>query len=119
MQRSFLRAGVPDIECPTDIGLAATLNIAAEKYKIKYIFEGHSFRTEGLAPLGWVYMDAKYIDNVHKLYGERRKIKKFPDFHLNKQLKWMLFNQLKKIRPLWYITYEKEPTKTMLSEKYK
>ena len=54
--RSFLKAGVPDIEAPTDIALAATLYKAAEQYGIKYIFEGHSFRTEGISPLGWLYM---------------------------------------------------------------
>jgi len=38
--------------------------MAAEKYGVKYIFEGHSFRTEGVAPLGWFYIDGKYIDSV-------------------------------------------------------
>ena len=28
---------------------------------IKYIIEGHSFRTEGVSPLGWLYMDGQYI----------------------------------------------------------
>ena len=52
--RSFFRAGVPDLEAPTDIALAAVLNLAAEKYGVRYVFEGHSFRTEGISPLGWL-----------------------------------------------------------------
>ena len=56
--RAFLMAGVPDIEAPTDIGLATTLYRTAAKHRVKYIFEGHSFRTEGISPLGWLYMDA-------------------------------------------------------------
>ena len=67
--RSFLKAGVPDTEAPTDIGLASTLNIACEKYGVKYIFEGHSFRTEGISPLGWIYMDGKYIQSVQQQFG--------------------------------------------------
>lgn len=116
--RAFMRAGVPDIEAPTDIGLAATLYIAAEKYGIKYMFEGHSFRTEGISPLGWLYMDGKYIQSVVKAYGDyrRHKLKTFPNLWLRSQLKWMLFTRVKKIRPLYYIDYQKEATKTFLSE---
>ena len=66
--RSFLKAGIPDTEAPTDIGLAAVLNMAAEKFGVGYIFEGHSFRTEGVAPLGWIYMDGRYIQSVQKQY---------------------------------------------------
>ncbi len=64
--KSFMLAGVPDIDTPADIGLATTHYLAARKYGIKYIFEGHSFRTEGISPHGWFYMDARYISQVHK-----------------------------------------------------
>ena len=67
--RSFLSAGVIDTEAPTDIGLATTLSDAASKFGIKYVIEGHSFRTEGVAPLGWIYMDARYIADVQKKCG--------------------------------------------------
>ena len=115
--KSFFKASTPDLEIPTDIGLAAVLNMAADKFGIKYIFEGHSFKTEGMAPLGWIYMDAQYIDSVHKEFGNM-KMKTFPDFHLRKQLKWMLFNKIKKIRPLWYLDYDKTAAKQLISEKY-
>ena len=49
--RSFLKAGVKDLETPTDIGLTTTLYKGAEKYSIKYMIENHSFRTENIAPL--------------------------------------------------------------------
>jgi N-acetyl sugar amidotransferase len=117
LYRSMLESGTPDLDVCTDLGLAATLNRAAVRFNTKYIFEGHSFRTEGLAPLGWVYMDAKYVSNIHKRYGSL-KLKTFPNLWLSKQLKWMLFNRLKKIRPLWYIEHNKEETKEMLSDKY-
>lgn len=115
--RAFFKASTPDLEIPTDIALAATLNMAADKFGIKYIFEGHSFKTEGMAPLGWIYMDAKYINSVHKLYGEK-SMKTFPDFTFKKQLKWMLFNKLKKVRPLWYLDYDKAAVKKMITKEY-
>lgn len=114
---SFLKSGVRDIECPTDIGLAATMNIAAEKYGIRYKIDGHSFRTEGTAPMGWIYMDAKYIQSVHREYG-KFSMKTFPNLWLYKQLKWMLFNKIKSVRPLYYLDYDKEQAKTLLSEEY-
>lgn len=114
---SFLKAGVRDIECPTDIGLATTMNMAAEKYGIKYKIDGHSFRTEGSAPMGWIYMDAKYIQSVHKQYG-KVPMKTFPNLWLSKQLKWMLFNQIKSVRPLYYMQYDKEGAKEMLQRDY-
>jgi len=114
---SFLKAGVRDIECPTDIGLATTMNMAAEKYGIKYKIDGHSFRTEGSAPMGWIYMDAKYIESVHKQFG-KLPMKTFPNLWLHKQLKWMLFNQIKSVRPLYYLDYDKEAAKEMLTKDY-
>lgn len=115
--RAFMLAGVPDIEAPTDIGLATTLYMAAEKFGIKYMFEGHSFRTEGISPLGWLYMDGKYIQSVVKAYGNynSHKLKTYPNLWLRSQLKWMLFTRIKKIRPLYYIDYQKKETKKFLS----
>jgi len=114
---SFLKAGVPDLEAPTDIGLASTLYIAAEKYGIKYIFEGHSFRTEGISPLGWLYMDGKYIQNVQKTYGSC-KLKSFPNLWLTSFLKWTAIKKIKKIRPLYYIDYQKEKVKKLLAREF-
>lgn len=115
--RSFFKAGVKDLETPTDIGLATTLYKAAEKFGIKYMIEGHSFRTEGVAPLGWIYMDGKYIESVHRQFG-RLPMKSFPNLWLRDQLKWMLFGGIKKIRPLYYMDYDKEAAKKLLAEKY-
>ena len=114
---SHLKAGVKEIENPTDIGLATTMNIAASKYGIKYKIDGHSFRTEGSAPTGWIYMDAKYIQSVHKKFGHK-KMKTFPNLWLSRQLKWMLFNSIQSVRPLYYIDYDKEAAKKLLSEEY-
>jgi N-acetyl sugar amidotransferase len=115
--RSFFKAGVRDIDCATDIALATTLYRAAEKFGIKYMIEGHSFRTEGVAPLGWVYMDGKYIQSVHRQFG-KLPMKTFPNLWLYKQLQWMLFGRIKKIRPLYYMNYDKEAAKKLLAEKY-
>lgn len=118
LYKAILKAGVPDLEAPTDLGLAATLNMAASKHGIKTIFEGHSFRSEGISPLGWLYMDAKYIHSIYKEFGDGKRLKSYPYLWLSKQLKWMLVNQFKKVRPLWYLDYDKPSVKSMLEKDY-
>ena len=115
--RSFLKAGVRDIDIPTDIGLATTLYRAAEKFGVQYMIEGHSFRTEGVAPLGWVYMDGKYIESVQKEFGTY-KLKTFPNLWLKNFLRWMVFGRIKKVRPLYYMDYDKEAAKKLLAKEY-
>ena len=117
LYRAFFKAGVRDLETPTDIGLATTLYKAARKFGIKYMIEGHSFRTEGVAPLGWIYMDGKYIQSVHRQFGQL-PMKTFPNLWLRDQIKWMLFGRIKKIRPLYYMDYDKEAAKQLLTETY-
>jgi N-acetyl sugar amidotransferase len=115
--RSFFKAGVPDIEAPTDIGFAATHFRAAEKFKIKYVIEGHSFRTEGISPLGMLYMDGKYIKTIQKQYGTY-KMETFPNMSLLNMLKWMVVKRIKKIRPLYYIDYQKDKVKEFLADEF-
>jgi N-acetyl sugar amidotransferase len=114
---AFLKSGARDIECPTDIGLATTMNMAAEKFGIRYKIDGHSFRTEGSAPMDWIYMDARYIQSVHRQYGTL-PMKTFPNLWLYRQLKWMLFNNIKSVRPLYWLNYDKEAAKHLLMEEY-
>ena len=115
--KSFFKASVPDIDTPSDIGLATTHYLAAAKYGVKYIFEGHSFRTEGISPHGWFYMDAKYIETVQKQFGTH-KLETFPNLWMMRWLRWTIFNRVKKIRPLYYIDYRKEDKKAFLEKKF-
>ncbi len=115
--RSFMLAGVRDIESPTDIGLASTLYMAAEKYGLKYIIEGHSFRTEGISPLGWLYMDGKYTQSIHREFG-REKMNTYPNMTLYRFLKWTVLKGIKRIRPLYNMDYNKEEVKAFLSKEF-
>jgi hypothetical protein len=112
--RSFLQAGVKDIEAPTDIGLTTVLYRAAEKYNVRYIIEGHSFRTEGVAPLGWIYMDGKYIASVHRQFGTV-PMETFPNLWMRDFLRWAAIRNVKRIRPLYFLDYNKAAAKEMLA----
>jgi len=115
--RSFLESGTRDIEAPTDIAYTATLRKVAEKYKVKYIIEGHNFRTEGISPLGLLYMDGKYIEYVHKKFG-RIPMKTYPNMKMARFIKWMIFSNIQMIRPLYYIKFDKNEAMKFLSEEF-
>lgn len=115
--RAFMLAGVKDIEAPTDIGLVMTMYKACAKYNLSYILEGHSFRTEGISPIGWLYMDGKYIESVHKKFG-KLPMKTFPNLTLFKFLWYSIVTKVQRIRPLYYLDYNKEQTKTFLKDEF-
>lgn len=115
--RAFFYAGVPELDCSTDIGLAETMYRAAAQHSVKYILEGHSFIAEGVSPMGNNYFDGKYIEDVHKKFG-RRKMKTFPNMTFASFMKWTLVRRIRKIRPLWYVDYSKDAARDFLVEKF-
>jgi len=115
--KSFLYAGVPEFDASTDIAFAQVLRIAAAKYKVKYILEGHSFLAEGVSPMGKNYFDGKYITSVHKRFGRLKRLKTYPNLTFFQFLKWILIYQQKFIRPLWYINYSKKEAQKILKKK--
>lgn len=112
--RAFFRASVPDLDCATDIALAETLYRAAATAGVRYILEGHSFMAEGISPLGMIYMDGKYIESVHRMFGTR-PMKTYPNMKFAEFMKWVVAYRIRKIRPLWYIAYSKKDAKARLT----
>lgn len=115
--RSFFRAGVPDIEASTDLGYAYLLRTVAAKYKVKYIFEGHSFIEEGITPLGRNYFDARYIRDIHNKYGVV-KMSTYPLMTMTKFIWSILFRRVEIIRPFWYLSYSKSEAKKILEDQF-
>lgn len=114
---SFLLADVAEIEAPTDLALAEVMYRAAYKNGVKYIFEGHSFVTEGITPVGRNYFDGKYIQSIHRAFG-RRPMNTYPLMTFNRFLWWVAVARIKKIRPFWYIQYSKEDARNFLEREF-
>ncbi|MBI2167196.1 MAG: N-acetyl sugar amidotransferase [Candidatus Omnitrophica bacterium] len=110
LKLSFLKASTPDLEQGTDVGIATALYGRAARENIKYIFLGRSFRTEGIAPLSWNYLDGKYLKAVHRLFGTIPLRKWTPDdpgfnltvFHM---FYYTLWRRLRVISFLYYVRY--------------
>lgn len=115
--RSFFLAGVAEIEASTDLALAETTYRAAAKYGVKYVLEGHSFITEGITPVGRNYFDGGYIQGIHRRYGTR-PMATYPLMTFWRFLWWTCFARIKKVRPLWYIDYNKEDARAHLEREY-
>lgn len=113
IQISFLKASTPDGEIPTDVGIHATLIKTAAAENVKYILNGHSFRTEFVMPIGWTYMDGKYIKSVQKKFGKKR-LKSFPNFTLSNMIWYNIIRGIKVIPFLNYFDYEKAKVRKVL-----
>lgn len=79
LQKSFIFAGVPDIEVVSDHAYYASLFNLAKKHKIKFILSGYNFNTEHSMPRKWIWRksDIIQIKDIHKKYGSL-KLKTFP-----------------------------------------
>lgn len=118
---AFLKASTPDLEEGTDIGIATALYGVASKENIKYIFFGQSFRTEGIAPLTWNYLDGMYLKEVHKKFGSvpLRKWKPTdPGFNLdmNEIFYYTIYKGIKTIPILYYLNYERKNVDELLKK---
>ncbi|MBI68467.1 MAG: LPS biosynthesis protein [Phycisphaerae bacterium] len=114
---SYFKAGLLEIDSSTDLALAEVTYRAAWKYGVKYVLEGHSFVTEGISPINLNYFDGKIINAVHKNFGTK-KLKTYPLMTFNRFIFWTLFARIKKIRPFWYLDYNKETAQEFLRQKF-
>ncbi len=115
--RAFFLAGVPEIDASTDLGIAYVLRKVAQKYGIKYIFEGHSFITEGITPLNRNYFDGKYIQTICNQEGVS-KFETYPLMTMRRFLISTIFYRTRIIRPFWYLDYSKENARKILEKNY-
>lgn len=115
--RAFFKASVAEIEASTDLALAEVMYRAAWKYKVGYVLEGHSFVTEGITPVGRNYFDGKYIASIHARYGTM-PIKTYPLMDFKRFMFWTLGARIRKVRPFWYLDYDKETARMFLEREY-
>jgi len=119
LKLAFLFASTPDLEQGTDIGIATALYGVAAKENIKTIIIGQSFRTEGIAPLSWNYLDGKYLHSVHKRFGNhplRRWEPNNPGFNLNLSqiVYYSLIRGIKTVPLLYYYDYVRKDADVIL-----
>lgn len=119
LQIAFLKSGVINQDTPQDHAFFAALYHYAVKSNIKYIISGGNFATESILPTAWGYdaMDATHIKYISKTFSEK-KLKNFPIINFFSYfINYPFIRQMKVIRPLDYINYNKEEAiKTLQKE---
>jgi len=117
-----LKASTPDMLAQgTDLGIASALYGVAHYEGLKYILIGQSFRTEGISPLAWNYLDGDYLRSVHHLFGKQSLRSWSPnDAGFNLGIKEMfyytVFKGIKTIPLLYYVDYDRSEVDVFLKK---
>lgn len=114
---SYMKAGIPWIDTPSDLALIAALYKIAAKNNTSYIFVGNSFRTEGKQPNTWTHGDSKQLKYIQNKFG-LKKFKTFPIISPFKLIYYGAFKGIKMIRPFNYLVYDKTTAKALVEKEY-
>jgi N-acetyl sugar amidotransferase len=103
LQNGFIKAGVPNIEIPTDHILGAASFEMASKYDIKWILSGGNVATESVMPPSWGYnaRDLRHIKAIYKRFTGKR-LKGLPTCSL---LQFNYYKWVKKIKTFYLLDY--------------
>jgi len=112
-----IRACVPYIDLTDDIGIASALYRTAAKEDIRYILLSHSFREEGITPLAWNYMDARYTRSLIRRFA-RTKLNHFQNTDIHHFLYWILFKRISVVNITNYYDDVGEHVEKMLQERF-
>ncbi len=115
--RSYMKAGLPWIDIPTDLGIKSVCYRIAAREGIKFVLRGNDFRSEGSQPNEWTYGDGRQLIAIHKKYGTV-PLQSFPNYTLSSLLYNTLVKRIMSIYPFYYLDYEKQKAQDFLTENF-
>ncbi|MEZ5173511.1 MAG: hypothetical protein R2850_08385 [Bacteroidia bacterium] len=115
--KSYLLAGLPWIDNPTDQAIKAILYRYARAEGIKTILIGTDFRSEGKQPSEWTYGDYKQLNYVHRKFGKVKR-STYPENTLFMTIWSAYIKKIRLISPFNFIDYDKNSAKAFLEKKY-
>lgn len=119
LQLSYLRAGVANQDVVQDHAFFASLYHFAVDNKINYVISGGNIATEGVFPKSWHHaaMDSINLKAIHKKFGNiplrHYKTISFLQYYFY----YPFIKKMKAVRPLNYMTYNKEAALAELQDK--
>ena len=119
LQMAFIKAGVPNLEIPTDHILMATTYEMAQKYGVKYILSGGNVATESIMPPSWGYSarDLVHIKAIYK-WATGKRLTGLPVCSLLKWNWYRWITGLKTVYLLDYMAYDRNAAAATLAQKY-
>jgi len=108
LQLAYIKAGVVDLEVPTDHAIYATWLKLAKKFSIKYVLNGNNFLTESIMPPTWIYnkTDSVNLLNIHRKFGTV-KFNTYPYVKPTDKIFIDYFSSVSIVKPLNLIKYDK------------
>lgn len=120
LQRSFLRAGVPNQDIPQDHVIFAAFYGLAAKHRIKWVLSGHNFACESILPPAWGHSsgDLRHIVSIHKRFGERplRRLPRMSSVRYG--IVYTLLGGMRVAKPLDLLRYDKSDAMTVLKREF-
>lgn len=119
IQRSFLLAGLPNLEAPSDHAIFAGLRKVAREQKVSVILTGVNDATEQLVvdgKFGRDFRDGELIRSVHRKFGHR-PLATFPLETFWKKIIYKKLRPVPEISLLNHVPYEKKLAEKVLHEK--
>lgn len=109
LQRSYFKAGVVNLEVPSDHAIVATSFRLADKFNIKFLLSGNNHVTEGILPSAWVFdnLDAKNLVAIQKRFGTR-PLKTYPLLTMRDFAYFTFVKRIESVRLLNYEPYDKQ-----------
>ncbi len=117
LTNATIRACVPYIDLTDDVSIASALYRTAAKEGIRHIILSHSFREEGVTPLAWNYIDARYTRALIKRFC-RMELKHFNNVDIHDMLYWIFVKRIKIVNITNHYDDVGEHVEQLLAEKY-
>lgn len=116
LQLAFLKAGVANVEAPSDHGIFACIYQTALQKNIRYLVSGVNYVTETFNPLGvcannlyrsgYMYSDLVHLQALHRRFGTV-PLKTFPRMGFFRKLWLEQTHRILRFDPLNFISYNK------------
>lgn len=118
LQIAYLRAGVIDLEFPTDhYYLSALYKVAADK-GITTLFTGNNYVSEGIMPDCWIHNkgDTMNMLDIFKQHGNGSSLSHLPTLTLWRKFYYYNVLRIRNVFLLNYLNYDREQAKHELTQ---
>jgi N-acetyl sugar amidotransferase len=116
LQISYLKAGVIDLEFPTDHYYLSALYKVASDLNIKYILTGNNYVSEGIMPSCWIHNKGDTLNmlDIYKKFGNKTPLNNLPTLTLGRKFYYYNIKKIENIFLLNYLSYNREAAKKIL-----
>ncbi len=116
IQLAFLKAGIVELELPTDVAIQGALHKVAAQNGARFILSGGNLATEGILPRSWFYYpkDSRLLRGICHTFGVN-KLRNFPTFDYPTEIYYKFLRGIRLVYPLNLVPFVKEEAVKILA----